>query len=321
MRSLLYMTLLTTALGFSSCSRHASYRPEGIVDQSYIHRYGMPVPPERWSASGGHGQVVTTLDNGVIVCQNYSEGNLDGETSYTFPHSEKIERIEAYAQGTLAKELTHYSSGAKREERVFISPEETQITAWYESGSPCRRETMSKGALIQGQYYTTDAELESQVVNGEGLKTLRDSYGHLLSVEEVKDGQVVSSTTYYPQGSPQTVTPYLNGSIEGVRKTYLPGGEPSLREEFRQNQLHGTTIVFQNGEKKAEIPYVNGMKQGMEKQYKEGERLAAEVSWINGQKHGPSHLYLGESPRTDWFFQDKPVSKTTYDWLSDPVKR
>ena len=66
------------------------------MDCSYRHRYGVEIPYENWQENGSTGQVVTTLKNGVVVKKNYVQGILDGDTFYTFPHSEKIEKVETY---------------------------------------------------------------------------------------------------------------------------------------------------------------------------------------------------------------------------------
>ncbi|MFQ5729462.1 MAG: hypothetical protein ACE5GN_03785 [Waddliaceae bacterium] len=145
MRSALPASLfLGLAIITSSCARQCCQDcgPRGeVVNQTYVHKYGVTIPKNEWSDRGKTGQVVSTLKTGVVVTKTYSDGNLHGETTYTFPHSRAIERVETYSQGHLIKTRENHLSGAPKMEIDFPSPEEKTVVVWYEDGTPHYRET------------------------------------------------------------------------------------------------------------------------------------------------------------------------------------
>src|SRR3990167_10931180 len=97
-----YLAPALALLLCTSCSR--TDFPDGIVSQTFVHKYGFDVSSSEWTERQEDGQVITTLANGVKVTQNYSEGNLNGPTTHTFPRSSQVEKLQLYDQGTLLKE-------------------------------------------------------------------------------------------------------------------------------------------------------------------------------------------------------------------------
>jgi antitoxin component YwqK of YwqJK toxin-antitoxin module len=299
-------------IGTVSCHNPPHYNG-GVISETYIHKYGVEVHPQDWTARGEHGQVIATRTDGVIVTQTYSGGILDGETSYSFPHDNTIEKIETYRQGALVKEVTNYPSGVPFKEVIFLSPTERKITTWYDHGTPKSIETYQDGILTHGDYYTLNHDLESQVQDGEGSRPVRDEFGQLVSTDTIHNGILTSNTTLHPNGHPKAITPYQSGKIEGERKTFLPGGEPDTIEQWSNGKKNGMTIVFKNGNKWAEVPYVNGVKEGTERQYRDGTTLIKEINWNNDKMHGLSSTYIEGVTQKQWFIQGVPVSKVTFD--------
>lgn len=307
---LLYFIAL---LGLTGCYQAPYPSCEDVVCETYIHRYGVPLDPDDWSARGQNGQVVATRKDGVIVSRTYEAGVLHGECTYTFPYRDKIQKKEVYNQGALISELDYYPSGLPGQQVTYESPVRHSLIGWYESGAPKHREEYENGRLLQGEYYNTANQIESQVADFNGLRTKRDGQGQLDSVDTVQNGQMTLSTTYHPNGTPAALTPYVNGVIEGQRKTYSAGGEPETIETWTRHQQHGPTIVFEHGEKLAEAPYVNGRKHGIERRYRDGKNLVQEVTWEQGRKQGPCYTYVGDQSKVDWYFNDRLVNKATYD--------
>lgn len=311
MKTFMKVSLLIVALGLISCNARREHSP--IVEERYVHLYGAEVPQEKWVASGQHGQVVSTMANGVVVTQTYNAGVLHGPTTYSYPHSDNIERTEHYTGGELAKETVHHLSGAPKEESVYHDGNKTIISAWYENGSLQLKEEYVDDLLVSGEYYNPQSQMDSQVQNREGTRIVRDHYGIVTSTDSIKDGQMVLRTTYYPNGSPKAVTPYVNGIVEGQRKTYLPAGEPNTVETWVGGLQDGLTLVYQNGEKFAEVPYQRGSREGIERHYRNGTDVIEEISWMGDQRHGPDITYVGGTSKTQWYFQDKPVSQAQFD--------
>jgi antitoxin component YwqK of YwqJK toxin-antitoxin module len=310
-----------TVLATGCAKKPACINGEEIVDCKYVHKYGVTVPQQDWTSRGENGKVVSTLKNGVVVAKNYVDGELHGETTYTFPYGDTVEKMESYEHGQLKSDLTYYSSGIPMREVQYPSATTENVTVWYESGSPRFREKYVDTLLIEAEYFTPSNQVESVVDNGNGTRISRDPYGILTATDTIDHGRLVLRTTAYPNGAPKEVIPYVNDQIQGVRKTFYPGGEPHTVEDWSNGNLHGVMTTYQNGEKVSEIVYVEGKKNGLERHYRNGKEIVEEISWQEDLKHGPCALYLGDNSKTEWYYQGKPVSKISYDLLANPKIR
>jgi antitoxin component YwqK of YwqJK toxin-antitoxin module len=312
MRILKITTLFVLALSLHSCNRSNNYGP--IVEETYVHRYGVAVPPEDWTEKGQSGKVITTLKNGVVVSKSIASGILEGETTYSFPHSEVIQKVESYSQGTLKRFVVYYYSGKPAHE-VVLNDNSRQITRWYENGVPQSLERIANDKLLSGEYFTVKNQQEAQVIDGKGTRIQRDHYGQHVSTDTIQNGEMVLCTTCHSNGAPKELTPYRNRVVEGELKSYLPAGEPNTTEMWVGGKKEGITIVYQNGEKFAEVPYISGTKQGVERRYRDGHHVIEEISWVNDQRHGPSYAYIGDVIKTDWYYQGRLVTEKTFELL------
>lgn len=304
-----------TLLGCSK--KHECER--GVVQSSYVHKYGLTMSQDDWEARGGDGQVVTILHDGVTVTKNCQDGVLDGDTTYTFPHSQTFSRVETYRQGALAKQVDNFASGLPMREEEMTASGSNIVTSWYETGKPQAVEEYSAGRLVMGKYYDASGNNDAEVMNGEGTRKRRDGYGQLLSSDTIQNGEKVMRITYHPNGAPKEQTPYKNGLVNGSKKTFLPGGEPNTIESWVQGEQQGITLVYRNGEKYAEVPYQHGVKMGVERRYKDGSVLQEEITWFADQRQGPTNVYVNDVVQTHWYYQGKMVSKVAYEQLSHQV--
>jgi antitoxin component YwqK of YwqJK toxin-antitoxin module len=259
------------------------------------------------------------MKNGIVVNKSYEMGTLHGPVTYSYPHSQAVQKVEYYNQGNIEKETSHYFSGAPFQE-VQYTENGKILSKWYETGSPLSREEYQGDYLMRGEYYNPEHQLESSVENGSGTRTRRDSYGLILSYDTIVNGQFTYRTTYHPNGNPKDIMPYVNNMPEGERRTFLPAGEPYTIETWNGGKQHGVTVVFLNGEKVSEVPYNNGVRHGEEKRFRDGETLVEEVNWENGQRHGPSKAYIGNTATTDWYYQNQRVSKSNFDQMSTTAR-
>lgn len=301
----------------AACARHQpQYHAEAVVEESYVHRYGVPIAPSDWTARGESGKVVSTLRNGVVVTKSYSNGVLQGETTYTFPHSEVIERVETYNQGTLFQTLTYSRVGAPVEKITYPAPGRKQTQSWYDNGALRSEESYEQELLVKGDYYDNAHRLESKIENATGLRTQRDGTGHLSSTEKVEGGVVVLEQQFYPNGSLRQLTPYVHGQIEGTVKKYLPTGEPDVFETWVAGEQNGIAIFFEHGEKVAEVPFVRGVREGIEKRYKDGVTVVEEITWSENEQHGPTTAYIGQTAQTEWYYKGKPVTRFVFERMT-----
>lgn len=306
------IALSLTGCAKRPCKDECDYEPEAL-SQTYIHKYGLKVPPKEWKNRGQNGQVVSTLKSGVVVTKNYRDGFLDGETSYTFPHSGAIQKVEMYSQGRLSLETENYSTGMKKKQVDYESPTHKKVAVWFDNGTPHYTEEYEGNKLIEGEYFTIHQQVEARVDQGNGRRINRDQYGVMGSEDRIQHGELVMRTTFYPNGAPKEIIPYQDGSITGVRKTFLPGGEPQTVEEWDHDRREGMTLVYQNGEKISEVPYFNGQKNGVEQRYRDGQFLVEEVTWKNGQKHGPCYRTVGETTVVEYYMNGRKVPRVEYD--------
>lgn len=313
------MMLVLAVLSLTGCSN--GRQPAGqdeAVNQKFVHKYGVALSENDWQERGKDGRIVTTQRNGVVVSKNYVNGVLDGDATYTFPNRDTVAKEETYTKGILVKELLFYPSGAPKQQALFHpAPGKKTVRVWFENGLPQSVEEYQKEILVRGEYYNPSYQVESQVENSNGKRTLRDQYGQLTAVDLIQEGVLAEKTTFFPTGAPKEIIPYVGCVIQGEKLTFLPTGEPSSVENWEQGLQVGVTAVFQNGEKVADVPYVNGQRHGKEQRYRNGSAVVEDIAWVNGKRHGPNTHYLGDAVQTDWYFQDKAVTPAIFHKLEN----
>ena len=300
----------------TSCHSHRPCTDEVVCET--VHRYGVPLEPTDWASRGRDGQVVSLRKDGATVTRTYNSGILEGETTYTFPNRNVIQKRDVYSQGNITEETWNYPTGFPLKRITYLTPTQKKIVMWYENGAPQSQEILEGNLLMEGEYYHhDDHHVESHVENFNGLRTCRNGLGEMESVDKIENGSKVLSVTYHPNKIPASLTPYENGKIQGLRYTYFSGGEPATIEEWVGGCQNGITVVYDQGEKIAEIPYVRGCKHGVARYYRaDGHSISREETWCKGQVHGPVKHYMGNTCQVDWYYRDKQVpNKATYDML------
>lgn len=322
MHSLRFASFIPLILISTACVRQQE-EEVGVVEETYVHRYGVEVPSNFWSDSGQHGSVISSMSNGVVIGRSYTAGLLDGDTTYSYPHSSQIQKRETYCQGTMTKEVDYYFDGTPRREVIFDQPLGIKtVSSWYLSGTPRSIEQFSGTLLLNGDYYNTSNQRDGHVENYAGSRLIRDDYGQLLSTDIMQEGLMTLRTTYHSNGSPKEKIAYQNNRIHGTKLSFHPAGEPDTVEEWANGQQHGMTVLYQHGDKYAEIPYAEGKKQGVERHYRDGEKVVREISWQGGQLHGPSSTYVGETTMTDWYYNGERTTQSDYEFMVNrPVAR
>lgn len=307
---------LATVCLATGCKNRYQEVPDHVIEETYLFKYGIELPKEEWQSRGQHGKVVSTLANGVTVSKTFSSGTLHGETTYSYPYSQNIEKTEIYSHGAIVHEIWHYPSGAPRQEKRTGDNESLVETTWYENGAPKSLEIYdSKGMLTRAEYSDTHHHIDAKVENGSGTRLLRDAYGAIISRDQISEGEMVQKITYYPNGIPKEIVPFKSRLVEGELKTFHPGGEPNIIETWANGKKTGITIVYQNGEKIAEIPFVNGIRTGSERRYRE-ENLVEEISWVDDKRHGPTIVHLNGTQRQDWYYKNEAVTKKNFEVLN-----
>jgi len=311
--NLSFLSILTLLAFAGGCQT----RRDHVVCESYVHKYGVPLSGDtEWAARGQSGQIVQKRDDGVVVTRSYESGILQGETTYTYPHRESIQKRENYQNGALIQETWNYGNGIPLRQVNYTSPSTRTEIVWYDNGVPQSKEEYDRRLLKHGEYFTINNLQEAGVNNQNGTRIRRDRYGELESVDVIQEGLMISSSTFHPNGSPKSVTPYVNGVADGQKLTFLPGGEPSTVETWVNGVQHGMATEYQDGEKVSNVPYAYGARHGIEFRYRDdGQTLVQEVSWMDGTKYGPTYTYVEGSKKEQWYYRNRPVNKQTFDAL------
>lgn len=318
MKSKKILNIVALAVVAVGCSQKCCEEEVPVVNATYVHRYGVAVPGDFWASSGQHGQVVTTLADGVVIAKTFNSGVLDGDTTYTFPHSSQIEKRETYSNGVVVNEIIYYFDGTPKQETVFESfPGLNSVSSWYLNGTPRSIEQKRGDLIVQASYFTINNQRDAMVDNSEGTRLIRDDYGQLLSTDVINGGQMVLRTTYFPNGSPRESIAYQNGVLHGEKKTFHPAGEPNSVETWENGQQSGMTTLYQHGERYTEVPYYNGQKHGVERRYRDGSIVVQEVSWNEGRLHGPSTTHVGDSVKTDYYYTGSPISENDFNLMKN----
>ncbi len=116
-----------------------------------------------------------------MVAMSYAKGILHGETTYSFPNSSTIHKIETYEYGQLVAKRENYTSGVPMKEEIYNQKEQVQLNQWYEDGTPAASETYQNTILMAGEYRTRLNAVEAEVREGNGSRICRSRRGELLS--------------------------------------------------------------------------------------------------------------------------------------------
>lgn len=309
-----------TCAGVLLSGCHSNKNNGDVVSQEFIHKYGFGVSQEEWEERAQDGQVITMMKNGVKATRSYENGLLHGNTTYTFPHSNVVEKLLVYDQGTLLKEVLHDAGGIPMREDLYEFDDRTIITLWDEKGSPLSIEEYLEESLLDGKYYTPEHELEAQVENGFGVRVKRDRAGLLLCRDKIEKGAIAERTSYHPNGQIQTVSHYVDYQLHGEQIKNTPSGKPLMSVQWNRGVLDGLKTVYRNGIKIAEIPYINGLREGTEFHYDDFGTLTAEIQWKGDKKHGFSRYHSEEMTENEWYYKGQAVNEQKFQMLDNREK-
>jgi antitoxin component YwqK of YwqJK toxin-antitoxin module len=314
MRRSIYLILGAVSLIVIGCGKQKDN--DDVVSQRYIHKYGYAVSKDEFETRKYPGQVITLLKNGVTITANYENGVLHGVCTHTFPHSQTVESYFVYNQGRLVKEILYDVTGMPIREEVQLSPTRYSTTLWYADGTPMSIEEYANQELLDGQYFTMTNEVEARVEKGKGERIRRDTKGLLLSRDQIAEGFVTFHQTYYPNGSPESVSYYYHGKLNGEKKTFTATGEPLATKEYVSGLLHGKSTLYKNGTKYLEVYYLDGKKNGLEIHYIDGEVVSQEILWENDKRHGPSKYFVDGVAQVEYYYDGSSVSESKWNELN-----
>ncbi len=313
MRSrLAYILAAASALSLTGCQ---SNQGGDILSQQFVHKYGFNVSESEWDERSQDGQAIAIMKDGVKVVRSFENGVLHGVTTYTFPGSSVVERLLAYDQGTLLKEVIQDENGIPVKEELFEFDDRKIITYWDEKGAPLSIEEYDDELLQEGKYYTADHDLEAQVESGFGVRVKRDRTGSLLYRDRIENGIIAERTSFHPNGQVHSISRYHDYQLHGEQVKFTASGKPLMKLNWNHGILDGLKTIFRNGVKIAEIPYINGQKYGTEFHFDDLGNLTAELQWKNDKKHGTCQFHTEECTETEWFYKGQAVTESKFQTL------
>jgi hypothetical protein len=127
----------------------------------------------------------------------------------------------------------------------------------------------------------------------DGVWHVYDRSGNLEKEEHYKtyrlDGNV---TKFAPSGSVQSVTPYVDGSRQGLEKVYYDTGALKAENTYMNNDLNGTSReYFQSGELKRSANFSSGQLNGVTRLYFETGALKQQWNYSHGIVNGTVLTY------------------------------
>ena len=286
---------------------------EEVVKTSYYHSYGPQMASGEWENQGSTGEVVEMLRNGVEVRKEYVGGVLDGVSSWTFPYTKVVDRVEEYENGQRVMTSSNYETGSPKCQEILHPNNLRQLQAWYEDGSPRLMEEYHGNLLRAGQYFTLDGDLEAAVEGGNGIKIERSRSGELLAREQLKQSSVVGSEAFYPNGQLREAIAYQDGKRHGQSRRFSEDGEPLSVEQWNLGVVDGTQLFFEGGQPVRQISYAMGKKEGIELHFRPGtEEVVEEISWHQDARHGPSKTYLGDQVLAEWYWRGAQIPEEQF---------
>ena len=301
-------------LFLNSCSNKQS--EEKVVSQKFVHKYGFDVSEQEWAEREKDGQIITTLHNGVTIVNTYKNGELHGDTTFSFPSSDIVRELHVYDEGVLLKKVVYEENSMPLREDVYEFDDRKIITLWNSKGLPLSIEVYERNALMSGKYFNERNEVEAAVSDGKGVRVKKDRSNILVCKDRIENGQVIERTKYYPNGKVQSVSNFLDYKLHGEQKTFTPSGKPALKMQWNHGVLDGIKVVYRNNVIHKEIPYIKGEKHGVERHFhSESGALAAEIHWVNDRKHGSARFFDEDHAKVAWYYHGKAVSLKQFEIL------
>ena len=122
--------------------------------------------------------------------------------------------------------------------------------------------------------------------------TINGNQGNILSQGDYYFGLREGAwTEFHPNGYPQYITSYVNGSKQGVWMAFDNRGQLLERSYYSNDQLHGNYIKYNRTRTKEERFYQNGQLEGSFKKYYDNGNIMEESNYKNGKLHGMARWY------------------------------
>lgn len=255
----------------------------------------------------------------------YEKGLLSGEAHYYFPEGGLWKKIPYLKDGVEGTVLIFNAEGDVIEKIAY----QRDVKHGLAEG-PTYREQYREGLLMEGIYTNPSGLKLSEVIHGDGLKTVFQE-GYLQKVITFKNGEVEGKVeeyqrdgslkltyhlkdgkkhgeeiAYYPsvkgKEKPKLQLNWIEDTIQGVVKTWYPDGSIESQREMHGNKKHGLAFAwYDDGSLMLTEEYADDLLQ-RGSYFKKGD--PSPVSKIENGK-GVATLHTAEG----YFFKTVPYDK------------
>ena len=264
----------------------------------------------------------------------YDRGSLEGEAKYYYPN-QNVEKTLLYHNNELHGNVMEYEvDGALRSKVGYQAGEKAGLSEGYWAQDQLSwKEQYSNGLLLDGQYFSSNGELISEIKNGHGFQILFED-GYMKQKVEIRKGKPegivqiftasgeLSSSYHVKQGKKhgeeleyyfsyevdedaatplvKLSVPWVDDTISGIVKTWYSNGKLESQREVSRNKKTGTALAW----------YCDGGLMYME-EYEE-DRLVKGTYYKKNQKDSVSSVQNGSGIATIFDENGTFVRKVQY---------
>lgn len=205
----------------------------------------------------------------IAAIVKYNRGDLEG--NYTTYHSNgNIATSYSYKNNLLeGLSLNYREDGSVVEKTEYLHGQKDGVSQFfYENNAVKSNEVFVKGDLVEGKYFSKEGVLVSEIICGNGFKTLFDNDQFIEKHE------------------------YKKGIQEGIVEVYGKKGELirqyHLKGEYKNGEeiIYAFDPIYERSIKKISLNWVDGCIQGRVKVWYENGLLEAEMEISGNKKNG-----------------------------------
>lgn len=204
----------------------------------------------------------------LISSFNYDKGKLEGE-SFFYHANGTLKKIEPYHDNELDGEMLEYGENKNLLSKThFLNGKKFgESEGFFENQKPAFIEKYENDLLIVGKYFNDQGEMTSQIINGKGLKEVKDDNNKYLieyidglpegkiqvfinsilkNEYHVKNGQKHGEEIeYYSDGkTPKLSLNWCEDKIQGTVKSWYKNGNIESQREMHNNKKNGVNSAW-----------------------------------------------------------------------------
>ncbi|MDR2916714.1 MAG: hypothetical protein LBV74_18115 [Tannerella sp.] len=231
---------------------------------------------------------------------NFKKGFADGDWEH-FRNNKLLEKKTAYKNGLLdGKHVRYEEDGTEDYVYTYKNGLKQHYISWYSGGKKREERFYDENEYLHGEMFTFDADGnvkdEKRYRHGsrEGVQVETDQDGYKVSQEYADDKKYGVYSKLYPEGNQCEKGTYdENAKKTGLWTSWYADGSPNTEEHFLNGILNGEKRTYYTGKKlKSEEDYMEGKLHGRKIEYDEDpHRVSREMTYSEGDLHGAFKIW------------------------------